>query len=157
MPAREVRMRGEERERLAEDLLDVWRAVPSDVVAALQGAEGTGLSMREFAALYLLAEIGRPTQRELAERIGRSDSAASRLVDRLARRGLVRREDDPDSRRSRRIAVTGRGEELLRGLERMRVEAQVRLVEELDAEERELVVRAVGLLGGAARRRAGLR
>ncbi|MFW5418569.1 MarR family transcriptional regulator [Nocardiopsis sp. CNT-189] len=150
-------MHGEDRERLAGDMIDLWRSVPSEVVGALQGAEGAGMTIREFAVLYLVSEAGRPTQRMLAERIGRSDSAASRLVDRLTGLGLVRREEDPDSRRSRRVAITEEGAALLRRLERMRVEPQVRMVEELGAEDRELVVRAMGLLADAARKRSGAR
>ena len=61
------------------------------------------LGFTQLAALYVLAEGSTTTVADLAEAIGRSPSATSRLVDGLVKRRLVerRREDDDGRQRSR--------------------------------------------------------
>ncbi|MDP9845987.1 MarR family winged helix-turn-helix transcriptional regulator [Streptosporangium lutulentum] len=80
-------------------------------------------------------------------------SATSRLVDRLVRRGLVDRHEDPGDRRVRRIALTKDGTDFLREFERARADAQLDVMAYLTADERELVTRAMAPLGEASRRR----
>ncbi|PSK96258.1 DNA-binding MarR family transcriptional regulator [Murinocardiopsis flavida] len=148
-------MDGADLERLAGDIGDVRRALmPDFALEALRGLEHNEPSMIQVATLYLLDRSGAPTQRELAERIGRSVSATSRLIDQLVRRGLVARRDDPEDRRARRIVLTETGTAFLRRFERLRAEAQLSLVNDLTADERRLVARAMELLGESARRRS---
>lgn len=148
-------MSGPDLDRIAGDFGDVRRAMlPEFALEALRGYEHSEPSMIQIAALYLLDSSAPPTQRELAARIGRSVSATSRLIDQLAKRGLVRRGDDPEDRRAKRIALSDDGTALLRRFERVRAEAHLRLVNDLTAEERRLVAQAMALLGESARRRS---
>jgi DNA-binding MarR family transcriptional regulator len=143
-----------ERDRLADDIGDFRRAlIPGFLLHLLRGFEGDEPSLIQIATLYVLDHPSALTLRELAERIDRSVSATSRLVDQLVRRGLVDRHEDPDDRRVRRIALTKRGTDFLRKFERARAEAQLDVMAYLTAEERELVTRAMALLGEASRRR----
>ncbi|SNS67079.1 DNA-binding transcriptional regulator, MarR family [Streptosporangium subroseum] len=143
-----------ERDRLADDIGDFRRAlIPGFLLHLLRGFEGDEPSVIQIATLYVLDHPSAPTLRELAERIDRSVSATSRLVDQLVRRGLVDRHEDPDDRRARRIALTKRGTGFLREFERARADAQLEVMAHLTAEERELVTRAMALLGEASRRR----
>src|SRR5215831_19983865 len=67
------------------------------------------LGFTQLAALYVLADGSATTVGELAEVLGRSPSATSRLVDGLARRRLVERRREPEDRRQRILALTQRG------------------------------------------------
>ena len=66
------------------------------------------LGFTQLAALYVLADGGTMTVGELAEAIGRSPSATSRLVDGLVRRRLVERHQEPRTAASGRSADPAR-------------------------------------------------
>jgi DNA-binding MarR family transcriptional regulator len=143
----------DERDRLATSFGDMRRAmIPAfalDLLATVDG--GDELSMTQLATLYVL-DVGEPVSLGgLADRIGRSVSATSRLVDALVRRGLVERREHPSDRRVRRIALADDGDALLRRLERTRAEAQLEVMNRLDPADRALVARAMTLLGDSAR------
>lgn len=79
-------------QRLAPVLVAHRRAVAAEL----------GIALRELVVLELLDRVGRMAVSALAERVGLSPSAASRLVDRLEERGLAWRllaELDHDLRR----------------------------------------------------------
>src|SRR3954471_2904461 len=143
----------DERARLAASFGDMRRAmIPAfllDLLAAFE--DGEELSMTQLATLYVL-DAGVPVSLgALAERVGRSLSATSRLVDALVRRGLLERQEHPTDRRVRRVAIAKDGEALLRRLERTRADAQLEIMNRLDPADRALVGRAMALLGDAAR------
>lgn len=147
----------DERDRLADSFGDMRRAmIPAfvlDLLDTVEGGSGDGveLSMTQLATLYVL-DAGEPVSLGgLADRIGRSLSATSRLVDALVRRGLVERQEHPSDRRVRRVALAKDGDALLRRLERTRADAQLEVMKRLDPADRALVVRAMTLLGDSAR------
>src|SRR3954449_9312247 len=78
------------------------------------------LGFTQLAALYVLAEGSTTTIGELAEALGRSPSATSRLVDGLVKRRLVERHEEPEDRRQRSVSLTNRGQALLRSVDRER-------------------------------------
>ena len=69
-----------------------------------------------LATLWLVAERTdeRPTQGTLARAAGTDPMMTSQVIRALERRGLVRRADDPADARAWRLAVTSRGEALVR-------------------------------------------
>ncbi|WP_433784248.1 MarR family winged helix-turn-helix transcriptional regulator [Actinomycetospora sp. CA-101289] len=143
----------DERDRLAASFGDMRRAmIPAfllDLLGSVDG--GDELSLTQLATLYVL-DTGEPVPLgALAERIGRSVSATSRLVDALVRRELAERQEHPTDRRVRRVAIGKAGEALLRRLERTRADAQLEVTDRLDPADRALVARAMTLLGDAAR------
>ncbi|MEV8637693.1 MarR family transcriptional regulator [Streptosporangium sp. NPDC051023] len=143
-----------ERDRLADDIGDFRRALfPGFILQLLRGFEGDEPSVIQLATLYVLDRPDPPALGELAERVGRSVSATSRLVDALVRRGLADRREDPEDRRLRRITLTESGTGFLRSFERARADAQLQVMTYLTAEERALVAQAFTLLGEASRRR----
>jgi len=72
-----------------------------------------GLSMPQFAALqYLHAEAPRSVS-EIAEHLNLSLATTSHLVDRLVGKELLLREEDPDDRRQKRIALAPAGRALV--------------------------------------------
>jgi MarR family len=71
-------------------------------------AEAAGMAPIEWYALGVLDLAGGLTAGELADRTGLTTGATTRLIDRLERRGRVRRVADPaDRRRVRVVAVAG--------------------------------------------------
>jgi DNA-binding MarR family transcriptional regulator len=68
------------------------------------------LSMKEYDVLYTLSKCPNPIRlSELNRHVLLSQPALSRMVDRLAERGLVGRAADPRDGRSVRLALTGEG------------------------------------------------
>ena len=72
------------------------------------------LGFTQLAALYVLADGKTTTVADLADALGRSPSATSRLVDGLVRRRLVERRLETEDRRQRTLWLTQRGQALLR-------------------------------------------
>jgi DNA-binding MarR family transcriptional regulator len=71
------------------------------------------LSPLEFSVLVRLHDSGSWTQNSLGRSILMEPANIGALVGRLADRGLVTREPDPDDRRAIRVAITAAGVELL--------------------------------------------
>jgi DNA-binding MarR family transcriptional regulator len=80
------------------------------------------LSAPQFWLLVALHEQPGPSLRELAERRLMDSPTASRMVDVLVRRGLVRIEACPEDRRRRSILLTVRGAALARELRPLALE-----------------------------------
>ena len=90
---------------------DAWEALLSAHAALMKqfAAEDiwADVSMREYDVLYTLSKCPEPIRiSELNRHVLLSQPALSRLVDRLADRGLVERRPDPADGRSVRLALT---------------------------------------------------
>ncbi len=112
------------------------------------------LGFTQLAALYVLAD-GSTTVGELAEVLGRSPSATSRLIDGLVRRRLVERREEPEDRRQRLLGLTHRGRALLRAVDRARADQFLTAVRPLPTPERALVAMGVAALATHAISRRG--
>ena len=66
-----------------------------------------GLTYRRFLALLHVHELDGPTQRALAERLGSSEAATSRMVAGLARDGLLDVRSEGGNRRMLRLTAEG--------------------------------------------------
>ncbi len=113
------------------------------------------LGFTQLAALYVLAEAGLLTVAELAEAIGRSPSATSRLVAGLAHRSLVERRRDAEDGRQRSVALTRRGLALLAIVDRARADQFLSVVRPLAPAERAIVAMGVTALADHAVNRRG--
>jgi DNA-binding MarR family transcriptional regulator len=77
------------------------------------------LSMREYDVLYTLSKCPGPQRlSELNRHVLLSQPALSRMVDRLADRGLVQRQTDPADGRGVLLALTDAGRDLQRQIGR---------------------------------------
>ena len=149
-----TQLRADEREALVRSIGQFRRALVCDfLLSALSSLAAADLSLTQVATLLLLDDAGEHTIKALAERLGRSLSAASRLVDQLVAQGLVHRREDEQDRRVKRVAIGERGRALIAELERRRAEAQVAVVATLSAGEQAQVMHAMRLLAEAAARR----
>jgi len=141
-------------DRLADDIGQLRRAmIPEFLVAMLRRMGDDEPNLPQVATLYLLDVGTTPTVGELAERLGRSTSVTSRLVDHLVKRGWVDRAEDPDDRRAKRVRITAEGRSFLREFEAIRAQAQRDVMAYLTADEQRHVSHAMALLGKASRRR----
>jgi DNA-binding MarR family transcriptional regulator len=102
---------------------DAWEALLSAHAALMKqfAAEDiwTEASMREYDVLYTLSKCRNPiNMRELNRHVLLSQPALSRLVDRLAERGLVERCSDPADGRGVRLSLTEAGRAMQRQIGR---------------------------------------
>lgn len=108
------------------------------------------LGFTQLAALYILAEGRTTTVTDLADAIGRSPSATSRLVDGLVQRRLVERRTEVEDRRLRTLRLTARGQAILRVVDRGRAEQFLGAVRALPSDERRLIAMGVAALATSA-------
>jgi DNA-binding MarR family transcriptional regulator len=79
------------------------------VTARVQAAGAdVGLSLRQYAALHTIRQ-GATSPGDLARQWQVTPAVITGVIDRLERRGLVRREPDPVDRRRLRLALTDTG------------------------------------------------
>jgi DNA-binding MarR family transcriptional regulator len=98
------------------------------------------LTSPSFAVLVTLTRIGGEngvSQRRLADELGLTPGTISVRIDRLVEQGLVRREADPDSKRSVQISLTGAGRELFERVVPVHLANEDRLLAALEPGERE--------------------
>jgi DNA-binding MarR family transcriptional regulator len=98
---------------------DAWEALLSAHAVLMKKFAGEDIwrdvSMREYDVLYTLSKGPEPQRiSDLNRHVLLSQPALSRLVDRLAERGLVERLADPADGRGVRLALTAAGRDLQR-------------------------------------------
>lgn len=131
------------------------RAIWHDLLfSTLRSFGNADFSLVQVATLYLLDDQGELTIKQVAESIGRSNSATSRLLDQLVERGLVDRREDKQDRRTRHVFLSKEGQLFLRTFEQNRADAQLALMVYLSPEEQEQINQAMKLLAEAAKRSA---
>jgi len=130
----------------------LWRELVVGIASQLGELR---LGFTQLAALYVLADGSTTTVGELADALGRSPSATSRLVEGLVRRRLVERHEDPEDRRQRSVALTQRGQAILRAVDRARADQFLTAVRPMPTPERALVAMGVAALATHAISRRG--
>src|SRR3990170_8086142 len=89
-----------DRESLREQAFHLFgRAITRSDPGHLEAWVELGLTMTQLRVLFLLRAEDGACAGALAERLRVTPSTLTRIVDRLARQGLVRRETDEDDRR----------------------------------------------------------
>lgn len=142
--------------RQISERVAMGRALWRELVIGFAGQLGElHLGFTQLAGLYVLADDSTLTVGELAEAIGRSPSAASRLVDGLVRRRLVERHQEPEDKRQRTLRLTPRGHAILRVVDRARAEQFLAAVRPLPTGERAIVAMGVAALATHAISRRG--
>ena len=142
--------------RVLSDRIAVGRALWRDLVIGFAAQLGElELGFTQLAALYAVAGTATLTIADLAEQIGRSPSATSRIVTELDRRGFVERAEEVADRRQRVLSLTPRGTALLSTIDRARAEQFLDVVRPLPLAERALVAMGVAALASHAITRRG--
>ena len=130
----------------------LWREL---VIGFASQLAGLRLGFTQLAALYVLADGGTITVADLADAIGRSASATSRLVEGLVTRGLVDRKPEHEDRRQRSLRLTADGQALLAVVDRARADQFLAVVRPLPPAERALIAMGVAALSNRAISRRG--
>lgn len=122
---------------LARRFLQICTTATAEAVA------DDDLTPLEFAVLsYITARGGEPDidQRGLAERLGIDRNSTTRLLDALETKGLLQRRVNVDDRRARLVRLTAAGEGVCGRLYPKAYAGQMRLLDVLAPEERDLLL-----------------
>jgi DNA-binding MarR family transcriptional regulator len=142
--------------RLLSDRIAMGRALWRDLVVGFAAdLAHLNLGFAQLAALYAADGHETLTIADLAERIGRSPSATSRVVTSLEARGLLRRREEVADRRQRTLEVTAEGKAMLARLDGARADEFLSIVRPLPPAERALVAMGVAALSTHALSRRG--
>lgn len=128
------------------------RAVVSRLDA---GLKEHGLTEVQLGVLEALLHLGPSRQCDLGRKQLTSAANVTLVVDRLADRGWVRRERDPDDRRAVRVHLTDEGRTFIESRFPEHVAGIVALFEVLEPREQDELARLCRKLGRAAAREAG--
>ena len=129
----EIQQRQPFRSRGQEGLLSLLRTADQLKRHVASVVEPYGLTLQQFNVLRILRGAGArglPTL-DIAERMIEQAPGITRLLDRLERKALVRRERCPRDRRQVLVAITAGGLRLLKGLDRPVAEADDELLARL--------------------------
>jgi len=107
----------------------VFAKAVRDVIegAVLEEVAGAKLSMPQLKLLYLVAHVDSVTIGDAAAFMGVSSSAASKTVEKLVRRKLLRRSDIQEDRRSSHLSPTESSRRLLQMYEEARNQKAVEI------------------------------
>jgi DNA-binding MarR family transcriptional regulator len=118
--------------KLIEELMShIHRRSADDTLAVMNEA---GLTMAQMVALHLLTKLGPVSVSSVATCLKLSAPATSHLIDRMVIAGLVGRSEDPIDRRHKRLAITGKGRELIESTQEARTREFTRVLSSLSAE-----------------------
>ena len=109
-------------------------------------ADGLDLTPSQLSTMGTLARADDQPIGALAAAERVAAPSMTRVVNALEERGLVVRAPDPDDRRQSLVSLTASGRDLLLLNRRRRSEWLARRIAELDADDREVLRRAVGIL-----------
>lgn len=128
----------------AEEFLAAFETL-AQAVRRARGATATApsdddrLSLSQYSLLTPLADGGAYRVTELAAEAGVAPSTASRILDALERRAIVRRQRAPGDRRAVTVSLTAQGREVLARQDAWMRGRQTEFFEGLPAVEREVV------------------
>jgi DNA-binding MarR family transcriptional regulator len=97
---------------VVDAVLNASRVLVAIAARSLADA-GDEVTLTQYRSLIVLASRGPQTMATLAEAVAVTAPTASRLCDRLVKKGLVRRRTDPKDRRQVRIGLTETGRHLI--------------------------------------------
>jgi MarR family transcriptional regulator, 2-MHQ and catechol-resistance regulon repressor len=95
--------------------LVLWKASRAVEAEAQRSIARYGMVMSDFGVLEALLHRGPLSAKQLGEKVLLTSGSMTAAVDRLAARGLVRREDDAHDRRACIVQLTAAGRRLIEG------------------------------------------
>lgn len=107
----------------------------------------TGLGLSDFAALEALLHKGPLTIGVIAEKVLLTSGSMTTAVDRLEKRGLVKRGRDPGDRRGCIVRLTAPGRKLIRSAFACHAEAMQQAASAVTSTERATLLRLLRKLG----------
>ena len=107
------------------------------IAARSLGAAGEDVTLAQYRGLVVLASRGPQRLVDLAGFLAVNSSTATRMCDRLARKGLIRRQRLASDRRTLKVSISAAGRELVDSVTKRRraeIEAVVRRIAPADRE-----------------------
>lgn len=137
-----------ERKALARDMYALAAyLLRTSNVGAFNAIAELDLSFTQIKALCALEADGQERSvKALADSLGVSLPAMSRAIDGLFERGLVKREEDSNDRRMKRVQLTAAGKTVPQALNEARLSTLQELVGSLNDEEASALGDALGLI-----------
>jgi DNA-binding MarR family transcriptional regulator len=136
-------------DELVDTVLAASRALVA-VAARSLAAAGDEVTLPQYRALVVLAASGPQGTADLAAALAVLPSTATRMCDRLVRKGLVRRHRQASDRRTVRIALTPAGRDLVAAVTKRRRAELARLLGVLPQAQHEPVIAALRAFAEAA-------
>ena len=112
----------------------------------------TGLSFSKVNVLMRLFHGRNCGVSGIGEEMGVTNAAASQAVDRLVQLGMIERTEDPDDRRSKRLALTQKGCTLVESGIKARSQWIKDLAVTLTMEQQQTIISALTILTETARK-----
>jgi DNA-binding MarR family transcriptional regulator len=120
------------------------------IAARSLGSAGEEVTLPQYRALVVLASRGPQRVVDLAGFLDVTASTATRMCDRLARKGLIRRQRLSNDRRSVRVSISAAGRELVAAVTRRRRQEVQAIVDGMSAPQREQLVATLRMFADAA-------
>ncbi|MFB9994867.1 MarR family winged helix-turn-helix transcriptional regulator [Deinococcus oregonensis] len=132
---------------LGQAMKRLHRHISSRVMTGMQDElQERDLSFTQMTALHQLRALSPLTVTQLSERTRLSVPAASHLVERLVQRGLAGRQENPENRREKLVALTDDGRDVLTRMDTGFVDAYISVFATLSAESIQTADRAIRTL-----------
>jgi DNA-binding MarR family transcriptional regulator len=136
-------------EPLVDAVLSASRVLVAVAARSIAGM-GDDVTLPQYRTLVVLASRGPQSLAGLAEAIGVTSATATRMCDRLVRKGLIRRRTERDDRRQLRVGLTPQGRELVETVTHKRRQEIAHIVQDIPMDERAIVVQALNRFATAA-------
>jgi DNA-binding MarR family transcriptional regulator len=134
---------------MVDAVLSASRVLVAIAARSLADA-GEQVTLTQYRSLVILASRGPQSMAALAEAVAVTPPTASRLCQRLVRKGLVRRRTDRHDRRQVRLALTEAGRDLIDTVTERRRQEIADLLASVPAEVQHSVVAALRQLTASA-------
>lgn len=138
-----------ERDALVDAVLGASRALVG-VAARSLATVAEDVTLAQYRALIELASRGPQRLADLATALGVEPSTATRMCDRLVRKGLIARRRLSEDRRAVRVSLTAAGSALVAEVSRRRRAEIVEIMHRLPRTQRSSVLRALRAFADAA-------
>lgn len=120
------------------------------IAARSLGAAGEEVTLAQYRALVVLASRGPQRVIDLAGFLDVTASTATRMCDRLARKGLIRRQRLSSDRRTVRVSISVAGRQLVAAVTERRRDELQEIVGRLAAEEQQQLITTLRMFADAA-------
>jgi DNA-binding MarR family transcriptional regulator len=145
----DVEARGPDLDEIIETVLTTSRVFVA-IAARSIAAIGLEVTLPQYRLLIVLAGHGPQSLGSLSESLTVSASTATRMCDRLIRKGLVRRRASSHDRREVRLALTAAGRRLVDETTQLRRMELSRLLDAVPTDDQRALIHALSSLNSAA-------
>jgi DNA-binding MarR family transcriptional regulator len=141
--------RAETSPEVVDAVLSASRALVAVAARSLAEA-GEEVTLTQYRTLVVLASRGPQHVADLAAALAVTPATATRMCDRLVRKGLIDRRTEEQDRRQVQIELTGRGRALVTSVTRRRRAEIARIVARIPPDQQLVLVEALSRLAESA-------